>query len=244
MIDAIGLAAMLVDVGRVAEAADRYRALGPVTEWVPSPVVELVIYAFAVHVAVAMNAADDLAALRELLTPYRGLHVSGRGGAVYYSGPVELYLGVCAANLDLLDDAIADLGTAAEVCARIGAAGFHAEALCELATVLARRGTPADLTRAHQLATAAAAEAATLGMTPWVDRLDQLTQTLDGPPPDVLTPREREVAELVTQGLTNRDIASRLYLSERTAQNHVQHILTKLDMRSRGQIAVWITSQR
>ena len=40
-----------------------------------------------------------------------------------------------------------------------------------------------------------------------------------------------------------REIATRLYLSERTAQNHVQRILTKLDLPNRSQIAVWITSR-
>ena len=57
-----------------------------------------------------------------------------------------------------------------------------------------------------------------------------------------LTPREREVAALVGEGLTNRQIAARLYLSERTAQNHVQHILVK-DLPNRGQIAVWVATR-
>ncbi|MDQ3784136.1 MAG: LuxR C-terminal-related transcriptional regulator [Actinomycetota bacterium] len=56
-----------------------------------------------------------------------------------------------------------------------------------------------------------------------------------------MTRREREVAELVAKGLTNREIAEHLFLSERTAQNHVQHILTKLDLSNRSQIAVWVT---
>jgi DNA-binding NarL/FixJ family response regulator len=43
--------------------------------------------------------------------------------------------------------------------------------------------------------------------------------------------------------LTHRAIAARLYLSERTAQNYVQQILTKLDLSNRGQIAVWIASR-
>ncbi|HEX8760149.1 MAG TPA: LuxR C-terminal-related transcriptional regulator [Pseudonocardiaceae bacterium] len=38
-------------------------------------------------------------------------------------------------------------------------------------------------------------------------------------------------------------MAARLYLSERTAQNHVQHILTKLDLSNRSQIVVWLTSR-
>jgi DNA-binding CsgD family transcriptional regulator len=58
-----------------------------------------------------------------------------------------------------------------------------------------------------------------------------------------LTHREREVAPLVADGLTNREIAQRLQLSERTAQNHVQHILTKLDLRGRRQIAAWLAQR-
>jgi DNA-binding NarL/FixJ family response regulator len=59
-----------------------------------------------------------------------------------------------------------------------------------------------------------------------------------------LTRRELEVAELVGQGLTNREIARRLVLSERTAQNHVQHILTKLGLANRSQVAVWVNSRK
>jgi DNA-binding NarL/FixJ family response regulator len=58
-----------------------------------------------------------------------------------------------------------------------------------------------------------------------------------------LTRREWEVAELVAQGSTNRAIAARLCLSERTAQNHVQHILTKLDLTNRSQLATWVAHQ-
>ncbi len=46
------------------------------------------------------------------------------------------------------------------------------------------------------------------------------------------------------RGLTNWEIAERLFLSERTAQNHVQHILTKLNLSNRSQIAVWVTGQK
>ena len=54
-----------------------------------------------------------------------------------------------------------------------------------------------------------------------------------------LSPRELEVANLIAEGLTNRQIAERLVISERTAQNHVQHILTKLGFATRSQIAAW-----
>jgi non-specific serine/threonine protein kinase len=61
---------------------------------------------------------------------------------------------------------------------------------------------------------------------------------------DPLTRREREVAELVARGLTNRQIASELHLSERTIGNHVTKILRKLGLTSRAQVATWATQQR
>ncbi|MFF0501925.1 protein kinase [Nocardia aobensis] len=58
-----------------------------------------------------------------------------------------------------------------------------------------------------------------------------------------LTPRELEVADLISQGLTNRAIATRLNISQRTADGHVEHILTKLGFASRAQVAAWIVER-
>ncbi|NBE92154.1 tetratricopeptide repeat protein [Nonomuraea sp. KC401] len=60
--------------------------------------------------------------------------------------------------------------------------------------------------------------------------------------PSVLTPREQEVAELVAQGLSNKEIAARLVIAQRTAEGHVEHIMTKLSLSSRVQIATWFTT--
>ncbi|MEU9832876.1 LuxR C-terminal-related transcriptional regulator [Streptosporangium sp. NPDC048047] len=59
-----------------------------------------------------------------------------------------------------------------------------------------------------------------------------------------LTRREREVAELVADGLTNRQIAHRLMVVQRTVDSHVEHILAKLDFSARAQIAAWATRRR
>jgi non-specific serine/threonine protein kinase len=59
-----------------------------------------------------------------------------------------------------------------------------------------------------------------------------------------LTRREREVTELVAQGLGNRQIADRLVISQRTVESHVENVLTKLGFRSRNQIAMWQAQQR
>jgi non-specific serine/threonine protein kinase len=58
-----------------------------------------------------------------------------------------------------------------------------------------------------------------------------------------LTKRERQVADLIAQGLTNQAIADRLVISPRTAQGHVEHILTKLGFTSRTQVAAWVVER-
>jgi DNA-binding CsgD family transcriptional regulator/tetratricopeptide (TPR) repeat protein len=63
--------------------------------------------------------------------------------------------------------------------------------------------------------------------------------TVDAPEPGLLTPRQLEVAELLSQGLSNRQIAERLVVTERTVASHIEHILDKLDLSSRTQIALW-----
>ena len=54
-----------------------------------------------------------------------------------------------------------------------------------------------------------------------------------------LSRREREVTALVARGLSNREIAAALNIAEKTVANHVDHIMTKLDLRTRTRIAVW-----
>ena len=62
-------------------------------------------------------------------------------------------------------------------------------------------------------------------------------------PPVRLSPREREVAALVAEGLTNRDIAKKLFISERTVDGHLEHLREKLDVNTRAQIATWVVRQ-
>jgi DNA-binding NarL/FixJ family response regulator len=59
-----------------------------------------------------------------------------------------------------------------------------------------------------------------------------------------LTGREPEVAGLVAEGLTNHSIAVRLSVAPRTAEAHVENIRRKLQVRSRAQIATWVTEHR
>lgn|SRR5487761_1304451 len=76
-------------------------------------------------------------------------------------------------------------------------------------------------------------------------RMDELAEYLEqlqnGTSP--LTDREREIAALVAEGKTNADIGAELRISKRTVDAHVDHILTKLHVRSRTQIATWLISR-
>jgi predicted ATPase/DNA-binding CsgD family transcriptional regulator len=78
------------------------------------------------------------------------------------------------------------------------------------------------MTRAELIAEALAEPAATIGP---------------------LSHREAEVARLVAQGLSNEEIAARLFISRRTAESHLDHILGKLGLRNRSQIVAWVLSQ-
>jgi len=62
-------------------------------------------------------------------------------------------------------------------------------------------------------------------------------------PGPVLTRRERQVAELVHEGLSNKEIADALVISPRTVEAHVEHVLVKLGFTSRTQVAAWIGEQ-
>jgi predicted ATPase/DNA-binding CsgD family transcriptional regulator len=66
----------------------------------------------------------------------------------------------------------------------------------------------------------------------------------DSPPPGLLTSREQQIAVLVAEGLSNRDIAQRLAISKRTVDAHLEHIFGKLGISSRVQLTTWLSSNR
>ena len=80
----------------------------------------------------------------------------------------------------------------------------------------------------------------------WLPVLDAVLDFLPEPasPGPLLTGRELEVAGLIAEGLTNQAIARRLSVAPRTAEAHVENIRRKLQVRSRAQVAAWVTEQR
>ncbi|WP_020392682.1 LuxR C-terminal-related transcriptional regulator [Kribbella catacumbae] len=217
--------------GLTHEAAASYRQAGPIETWSLPAFFVLPGYVYAALACAGIGRYDDLEELLRRLEPFRGEHAAGNG--VAYMGPIELTLGRGAAVLGRLDDAIEDLTAAVHQADCAGAPGFVAEAQYHLARALLDRNQPGDRARAEAHAQDAARLADSLGMTAYQDK-PLITRT-------ALSTRETEVAALVADGLTNKQIAAKLVISERTAQNHVQHILTKLGFATRSQIATWAT---
>lgn len=231
----------LASLGRPAEAAAQYRRLDPVGAWRLPRYLQLTAWTLRLRAAAALEASSDVATLVGLLAPHRGRHA---GGGLSYDGPVELAMGMGTAAVGQLDAAETDLAAALRWGRTQHAQPFLVEAAVELASVHARRAGPADTASARALLDEAATIATQLQMTPFTARIKRLRASLGlGRTTVGLSARETQVAQLVARGLTNRQIADTLVLSERTAANHVQHILTKLGLDNRTQIAAWVASR-
>ena len=134
--------------------------------------------------------------------------------------------------LGRFDDALEHYATAVTINTKVGARPFVALARLDWADALRSRGAPGDSAEALVLAQQAAAETRRLDMPGhWArasELVRQLQQTVRAQDP--LTRREHEIAELVSACLTNRAIADRLVLSERTVEGHVRNTLAKLQL--------------
>ncbi len=243
---ALTLTLIRVQQGDRAGAEAAYALAGPIRSWTPSPAMRMSAWGAALAVAIGLGRTEDIEFLASRFEPFRGQHAANGAGAGVYMGPVELQLGLAAAALGRPDAAASDLAAAVSICDANGACGYAVQARVELAAVLVRRGDPAQ---ARAVLDRAAGEASRLGMAPFVTRIEQLRAALTaeggaGAAHPVLSPRELEVARLVAQGLTNKQIGERLFVSERTAENHVQHILVKLGFSNRSQIAAWSAADR
>jgi ATP/maltotriose-dependent transcriptional regulator MalT len=111
----------------------------------------------------------------------------------------------------------------------------------DLGLCLLRRGARGDRREARTLLLAAAAGFAQLGALPDAGLARQAVKRISGrrPSGSEFTERERDVLSLLAEGLSNASIGARLYISERTVEVHVSHILGKLGIESRTQAAAW-----
>jgi len=131
------------------------------------------------------------------------------------------------------------LGAAEALRRRIGAGhepqyrADHARAVDQARAMLGEAGFASALAAGQGMSVEEAIAYATAGATAQEAQPDEARGLLAAS----LTPREQEVARIVARGLSNREIADALVISERTAANHIEHILRKLGFRTRAQIA-------
>ncbi|MBA2639436.1 MAG: AAA family ATPase [Nocardioidaceae bacterium] len=200
------------------------------------------VLAFLVEAALA---TEDEAAARQLRGPlleYAGLNlVAGQFVAVF--GSADRYLGAV--------DSLLGTGTpeewfaaALEMDTRMAAPVHQALTLAAHARHLRR--SQADARRAAELVDQARSLGEPLGHRRVLGQLDALTDAdagSRGGMPDGLTARETEVLRLLGEGLSNRDIAGRLVISDNTAANHVRNILAKTGSDNRTQAAMYAAAQ-
>ncbi|MEV7097195.1 AAA family ATPase [Amycolatopsis sp. NPDC051045] len=183
-----------------------------------------------------LEAFEDLETAEWLAQRMAGEPPFGSGGAgTFCSDCSSSWAGRLAALLGRHAEAVPLFEEAIAWDTRLGARPYVVHNRVRLAAALAALG---ELPRAETLARQAAAEARRLGMPGWVRDATALLDRARAEA-DPLTGREREVVALVAGALSNRQIAHRLVLSERTVESHVRSVLAKLGLANRTEVAAW-----
>jgi DNA-binding CsgD family transcriptional regulator len=191
----------------------------------------------------ALDRPDAARAIYGVLEPFAdelGVSASGQAASL---GHVSRYLGQMAALMGDWDRVETDFARAMRRNLETGARAEVAETRFDWASALLRRGQARDRERASAMLEAAARGATELGMEPLRKAATAAMAELRGGR-SPLTDRELEVTTLVAEGFTNKEIATRLGLSVRTAENHVLNVMNKLGLDNRAQVAAWFTRTR
>jgi DNA-binding CsgD family transcriptional regulator len=236
-----GLAMGLFVSGRIDEAQAVYETLRQLPADGDRDVRNFGAFAQMLELIIAFRDTETAQACYDLLAP-RAAEAGAAGiGLVVIYGSLDWLLGRLAELLGRTELALEHFARAAAVNTRLGARPLVVLTRLDWAAALNRRAIGGDLAQARELARQAAAEAHRLDMPGPADRAERLARELEQAmaAANPLTRREREIAGLVSDGLTNRAIADRLVLSERTVEGHVRSTLAKLQLTNRTELAAW-----
>lgn len=228
------MASAWLAAGEPDRALDVWRAVRSQVERMPEDAPEWVIGAVAnIDLCEAFADTEVAQLLYDALLPHERRHAIGSAHAPHH-GPIALALGRLALVLGRLDSARAHLTSGLAAAEQLQSPPYVGLAHAALAATY----TPGTRGRAEHIAAAKAItdRLASCYLADRVAAIGGTTRVLDVR----VTPRETEIAHLVAEGLTNAAIARRLVLSERTVENHVSHVLHKLDLPTRGTLAVWV----
>jgi DNA-binding CsgD family transcriptional regulator len=188
---------------------------------------------------------DDAAGcrvLRDVIGTRFGPSPAFGSGTVFYAGSAARMIGELDLGCGDYAAAVPHFEEGLRVDSMLGARPYLAWGRLGLARALGGSGGRA---RAVELARAAAAEARRLDMPGLLRAADAFLagSAAEARAEDPLTPREREVAGLVAQALSNREVARTLVLSERTVESHVRSILAKTGLTTRTELTRWYLQQ-
>jgi len=236
-----GLAVALFVSGRSDEAQGIYETLRQLPADGDRDVRNFAAVTQMLELIIAFRDTDTARACYDLLAPRAAEAGAAGSGLVVVYGSLDWPLGRLAGLLGRTEQALEHFARAAAVNARLGARPQVVLTRLDWAATLAGRATSGDLAQARVLARQATAEARRLDMPGPAGRAERLTRELEQAiaAANPLTRREREIAGLVSGGLTNRAIADRLVLSERTVEGHVRSTLAKLQLTNRTELAAW-----
>lgn len=230
------LALALIAAGQRAEASRLWEFIAPHADSVPAEASEFLIATVSnAEVCAGLGDRPTAERLYDRLLPYSGQHAIAFATSPY-EGPVDLALGRLSRVLGRSALARDQLRGAVAECRAIYAPAHEASALLELAKL----ESPGTRSRA-ECAAGARAIADQLGLQPLLAELVDLESVS---PTGPLTPRESEIVEIVATGMTNAEIAERLFISERTVENHMSRAMLKVGVTSRTALGVWYRTQR
>jgi DNA-binding CsgD family transcriptional regulator len=235
------LAAALLLAGRPDEARVLYQPLISTVSVRQRELLNAAVFNLAA-LARGLNDAAGCRALREMLSTVFGRSPAIGAGTVFYGGSVARMIGELDLGCGEYAAAVPHFEEGLRVDSMLGARPYVAHGRMGLARAL---GATGDLPRAVELARAAAADARRLDMPGLLRAADTFLAdaAATARAEDPLTTREREVAGLVAQALSNREVARALVLSERTVESHVRSILAKTGLTTRTELTRWYLQQ-
>ena len=226
------------DSGDLETAGALFRLALPVMNELDGSDLQVATHLALAKVAWSLERDDAAPAIYAALAPFAEELAVTSTLAVASMGSVSRYLGQMATLMHDWPRVEVDFARAMRRNMETRARGEVAETRFDWATALLRHGRARDRERASAMLEAAALGAAELGMEPLRSRAtNALAALMSRPSP--LTRRELEVAALVAEGMTNKEVATRLRLSVRTAENHLLNVMNKLGLDNRAQVAAW-----
>ena len=232
------IAMQYVDLGDLETAAAHFDLGFAAMGEMDGTELQVQTHAALAYVAWRLGRIEAAPAVYAALEPFAEELANPASGQAASFGSVSRYLGQMAALIGDWDRVEADFGRALRRNLETSARAEVAETRLDWATALLRRGLARDEERSRSMLEASLQAAAELGMAPLGRRVAATLADLTARR-SPLTGRELEVAALVAAGLTNKEVAARLRLSVRTAENHLLNVMNKLGLNNRAQVAAW-----